>query len=157
MNRIISEYLPAVLNVVAAGLVMLVSFLVDLRLPISKSVAKPMGFSIVLAGMSLVVWAAIHIKEAFLGEVEPRLEQLVQSGPYRFVRHPVYLGMTIALAGVPISLGSWPGLIGVFLLFLPSEVYRATLEEKALLREFGETWKGYARRTGFILPFIGRE
>jgi protein-S-isoprenylcysteine O-methyltransferase Ste14 len=122
-----------------------------------KDIAKPLGLSIVLAGMSLVVCAATHIREAFLGEVEPRLEGLVESGPYRFVRHPVYLGMTIALTDVPISLLSWPGLIGVFLLFLPSEVYRARLEEKALLLKFGEKWKGYASRTGFILPFIGRE
>ena len=150
------KYLPAALNLIAAGIVMLVSFLTDIHFPISKETAKPLGVVIVIAGMALVVWAATHIKGAFLGEVEPRLEGLVQSGPYRFVRHPVYLGMTIALAGVPISLRSWPGLMCVFLLFLPSELYRAKLEDRALLQKFGETWKGYARRTGFILPLIGR-
>ena len=157
MNGKKSEYLPAILNVVAGSVVLLVSFLVDLRFPISKVAAKFLGLFIVYAGMALVVWAAAHIRGAFLGEVEPRLEELMQTGPYQFVRHPVYLGMTIALIGATISLRSWPGLICVFLLFLPSEVYRAKLEEKALLRKFGEIWKSYARRTGFILPLIGRE
>ena len=157
MNRSMTEYLPAVLNLVAAGIVMLVSFLADLRFPMPKETAKLLGVLVVITGMALVAWAATHIKGAFLGEVEPRLEGLVSSGPYQFVRHPVYLGMTIALAGVPISLRSWPGLIGVFLLFLPSEIYRASLEDQALLRKFGETWRGYARRTGFILPLIGRK
>ena len=73
----------------------------------------------------MVVWAAFHIRGAFLCEVKPRLDTLVQSGPYRYVRHPVYLGMTVALVGATIVMRSWPGLIAVFLLFLPSEIYRA--------------------------------
>ena len=157
MNRNTSEYLPAILNVVAAVGVFLISFFVELRFPMSKEIAKSLGLFIVAVGMGLVIWAAAHIKEAFLGEVEPRLDVLVQGGPYRFVRHPVYLGMTIALAGLPVALRSWLGLIGVFALFLPSEIYRARLEEKALLREFGSEWEHYAAHTGFILPLIGKE
>ena len=152
MNRNTNEYLPAILNVVIWVGVTLISFLVELRFPLLKEIAKPLGLLIVVAGMSLVAWAAIHIKEAFLGEVEPRLDILVQDGPYRFVRHPVYLGMTIAFVGLTISLRSWPGMIGVFLLFLPSEIYRARLKEKALARKFGGKWKNYATQTGFILP-----
>lgn len=157
MNRNTGEYLPAILNVLAASGVLLLSFLVRLGFPISREAARTLGMLTVAGGMALVVWAAVHIREAFLGRVHPRLGELIQSGPYRFARHPVYLGMTIALAGVAISLRSWPGLIGVFLLFLPSEVYRARLEEKALLREFGARWKDYAHRTGFMLPRIGRD
>ena len=157
MNRNTSEYLPAILNVVAAVGVSLISFFVELRFPMSKEIAKSLGLFIVVVGMGLVIWAAAHIKGAFLGEVEPRLDVLVQDGPYRFVRHPVYLGMTIALAGLPVALRSWLGLIGVFALFLPSEIYRARLEEKTLLREFGSEWEHYAAHTGFILPLIGKE
>lgn len=152
-----AEYLPAILNLLAASGVLLLSFFVHLGFPMSREAARTLGMLTVAGGMALVAWAAVHIREAFLGEVQPRLDELIQSGPYRFVRHPVYLGMTIALAGVPISLRSWPGLIGVFLLFLPSEVYRARLEEKALLREFGARWKDYAHRTGFMLPLVGRD
>jgi protein-S-isoprenylcysteine O-methyltransferase Ste14 len=154
MSRNTNEYLPAILNGVSGVGIVLISFLVDWRFPMSTETAKPLGMFIVAAGMSLVVWAAVYIKRAFLGEVEPRLEILVQNGPYRLIRHPVYLGMTIALAGLTIALRSWLGLIGVFLLFLPSEVYRARLEEGALLHKFGGKWENYTARTGFILPPI---
>jgi protein-S-isoprenylcysteine O-methyltransferase Ste14 len=156
MNRNTNEYLPGILNGATAVGVMLVSFLVDLHLPLAQEVAKPLGMAVVAAGMAVALWAAAYIKEAFLGEVEPRLDGLVQSGPYRFVRHPVYLGITIALVGVTVALRSWPGMLGALLLFLPSEIYRAGLEERALSRRFGSEWKDYAARTGFILPRIGR-
>lgn len=154
MNRNTNEYLPAILNMVTGIGVFLISFLVEFRFPIPKGTAKFLGLFIVYAGIALVIWAAAYIKGAFLGEVEPRLDVLVRDGPYRFVRHPVYLGMTIALAGLTVALRSWLGLISVFLLFLPSEVNRAKLEEKALACKFGSEWDNYAAQRGFILPFL---
>jgi protein-S-isoprenylcysteine O-methyltransferase Ste14 len=151
MNR----YLPAILNIFSAIAVFLVSFLVDLRIPMSKGMAKVLGLIIVYAGMALVAWAAFYIKEAMAGVVEPRLEVLVKDGPYRFVRHPVYVGTAIALAGVTVVLRSWLGLLSVALLFLPTELHRAKLEEQALARKFGTEWEAYARQTNFFLPTFG--
>jgi protein-S-isoprenylcysteine O-methyltransferase Ste14 len=102
-----------------------------------------------------VVWAAFHIREAIAGMVEPRLEVLVKDGPYRFVRHPVYLGTALALAGVTVVLRSWPALLCVALLFLPTELHRAKLEEQALAKKFGPEWETYARKTNFFLPMFG--
>jgi protein-S-isoprenylcysteine O-methyltransferase Ste14 len=148
------QYLPGLLNVMAGLAVILISLLVDARLPFTRQIATGAGLFIVYAGMALVVWSVFHIRGAILGEVEPVLDTLVQGGPYRFVRHPVYLGMTVALAGGTIVMRSWTGLLAVFLLFLPSEIYRARLEERALSRKFGYEWERYAARTGFLLPFV---
>jgi len=60
------------------------------------------------------------------------------------------------LLGAVITMRSWPGLICVLVLFLPTEIYRAKLEEKALTHKFGSEWENYAARTGFFLPFIGK-
>jgi protein-S-isoprenylcysteine O-methyltransferase Ste14 len=152
-----NEYLPALLNLAAAIIVFLLSFFTDLRFGMPEQSAKILGISIVFSGMGLVIWAAVHLKGAFLGEVAPRLEVLVQDGPYRFIRHPVYLGMTIALAGVPVALRSWLGLMGVLVLFLPSEIIRARLEEEALREKFGKEWEHYAAHTGFFIPLIARD
>jgi protein-S-isoprenylcysteine O-methyltransferase Ste14 len=152
-----SEYLPSILNGVTGIGVILVRILVDLRFSLSPELTKPLGILVVILGMCLVLWSAWFLREVFLGEVEPRLEFLVQAGPYRFVRHPVYLGIALALTGITIATRSWLGLIGVLTLFLPSELYRARLEDKALSRKFGEQWEDYAARTGFLLPFLGRE
>jgi protein-S-isoprenylcysteine O-methyltransferase Ste14 len=150
------ELLPGLLNLLSATVVLVLSFFVESSFPLAKTTGKPLGIVLVALGMALVLWAAFHLKSAFLGEVEPRRDELVTGGPYRFVRHPVYLGMTIALAGVPVSLTSAPGLAAVLALFLPSELYRARLEERALERRFGEVWRRYASRTGFLLPRFGK-
>jgi protein-S-isoprenylcysteine O-methyltransferase Ste14 len=101
-----------------------------------------------------VVWAAGYIREAFMGDVKPVLDKIVKKGPYRLVRHPVYLGMTIALSGIPITLKSWPGILSVFIFFLPSVIYRARLEEKALAQKFGKEWQEYVKTTNFAIPFV---
>ena len=89
-----------------------------------------------------------------MGGIEPETNKLVKSGPYKFIRHPVYLGMTIAIMGIPISLESWTGVLAVLVFFLPSEIYRAKLEEKVLSDMFREEWENYKKETGFILPFL---
>lgn len=147
------EYLPGLLNGLAGITVLLTCFLVESRLSLPQEIARTVGILVVFGGMLLVIWAAFFLQATAFGEVKPRLNTLVKDGPYRFVRHPMYLGMTIALIGATIALRSWSGFLGVFLLFLPSEVYRAHLEEKELARKFGAEWENYAKQTNFILPF----
>lgn len=150
----IREYLPPALNAIAGIGVLLISFVVELRFQVNTRLAKQIGIVVVMLGMLLVVWSVYHLREAFLGEVEPIREDIVQGGPYRFIRHPVYLGMTVALTGAAISLRSWLGLIVVFGVFLPSVIYRAKLEENSLRRKHGNKWETYAHETGFIVPFL---
>jgi protein-S-isoprenylcysteine O-methyltransferase Ste14 len=154
MRNSVSEYLPSFLNLISGIGVLAVSFLVEIRFQASVQGAKKAGIVVVVLGMLLVVWSAFHLRGAFLGEVEPTRNDLVRSGPYKFIRHPVYLGMTIALTGAAISLRSWPGLLAVFGLFLPSEIYRAKLEEESLRKMHGAEWESYIRETGFLLPFL---
>jgi protein-S-isoprenylcysteine O-methyltransferase Ste14 len=104
--------------------------------------------------MIIVIWAAWHLKKGFFGGIEPENELLIKTGPYKYIRHPVYLGMTIALLGIPIILKSWIGIIAVFIFFLPSEIYRAKLEEKTLSKKFGKQWDEYLKRSGFFFPSI---
>ena len=152
MKQVNNEYVPAVVNGLTGIGVILISFLVELRLPMSIGIAKTSGFVLVYIGMALVVWAAVHIKSAIRGMVSPRLDELVKGGPYKFIRHPVYLGTTIALVGVALSLRSWPGLAATVFFFVPSELHRARLEEKALAEKFGEEWIEYAKKTSFFVP-----
>jgi len=80
MNRNANEFLPAILNLVTGIGVLLISFLLELRFPLPKEIAKPLGLFIVAAGMSLVICAVIHIREAFLEEkdrMHPSLLQLM--------------------------------------------------------------------------------
>ncbi|MFQ6101844.1 MAG: methyltransferase family protein [Anaerolineae bacterium] len=144
--------LAALLHVLSFLIVLGVSMLAEPHLSIPKSVAKPLGLLTFLTGMAVFIWALAHLKGAFFGDIEPVTDRLVNSGPYRFVRHPLYLGMVVSTLGLVLGLRSLWGLVGVFLLFVPAVAYRASLEEKALARTLGREWEDYAAQTSFLFP-----
>jgi MFS family permease len=78
-------------------------------------------------------------------------EHLVTRGPYRWVRHPFYLGVLLMLLGAIVALRAWPALI---LLFVAARltVRRARVEEHNLRVEFGSSYDAYAARVPFLLP-----
>jgi protein-S-isoprenylcysteine O-methyltransferase Ste14 len=113
---------------------------------------KPLGYAIFAGGTLLFVVSVVYLKRAFLGEVEPVTDRLITNGPYRLVRHPLYLGMFVATIGLAVAFRSvWGMLIGL-VVFVPAGLWRARLEEEALARRFGVEWENYAARTYFILP-----
>jgi len=121
----IREYLPAVLNLFAASIIIIISFSDYFKFSIPSINAKLVGIIIVYIGMGIFLYASFYLKRAITGMIQPRLDNLVTKGPYKYCRHPVYLGITIAFIGLTIALKSWLGLLVVFLIFLPSEIHRA--------------------------------
>jgi protein-S-isoprenylcysteine O-methyltransferase Ste14 len=121
-------------------------------LPISRQVGKPLGEVVFLLGMAFFIWAVMHLKGSFYGTVAPVSDEMVKSGPYRWVRHPLYLGMLITLLGIALASRSLWGVVGVVVFFLPAVVYRARLEEEALAQKFKRDWDDYAERTSFLIP-----
>lgn len=144
MNESARERLPAVLNVIWAAAACGLSFLPWGRLPVRAAVAQRAGFALILLGMGLILWAVAHLKKGFYGSIRPRTDALVTTGPYRFVRHPAYVGMALALAGIAVAMASAIGLACVVLLFVPSLVWRARCEDRALQAKFGAAWERYA-------------
>jgi protein-S-isoprenylcysteine O-methyltransferase Ste14 len=137
---------------VAALLVLVVSFWSEPRFPLPREIAKPAGLVVFALGMVLFAWALAHLQSAFLGNVDPVTNQLITSGPYRWIRHPTYLATVIALSGLALALRSPWGVAVTLILFLPAAIYRARLEERALARRFGPDWDDYAVRTSFLFP-----
>jgi len=113
-----------------------------------------MGGLIFLLGLAMFAWTVVHLRKAFFGNIEPVGDRLVTSGPYGYVRHPLYLSMVIMLLGLTAQLRGFWGIVGTFVLFLPAAAYRAKLEENALARRFGQQWEDYARRTSFMVPAL---
>lgn len=119
----------------------------------SVSLIRPLGFAIIAVGMLLFGVTIIYLGRAFLGEVEPVTNRLITTGPYRFVRHPLYLSMFVTVIGLAVALRSLWGILIALAVFVPLGLYRASLEEQALAQRFGEEWQAYARRTHFLLPW----
>jgi protein-S-isoprenylcysteine O-methyltransferase Ste14 len=93
---------------------------------------KVFGLAIECAGIALAVWARRILGRNWSGEITIKKDhELVRSGPYAIVRHPMYAGALIMIAGIPPALGSWWALIPAALL-VPLIVWRLLREEAFL-------------------------
>jgi protein-S-isoprenylcysteine O-methyltransferase Ste14 len=80
--------------------------------------------------------------------------QVVTSGPYRFVRHPLYAGAIVALAGAGLAFGNWASLALCLLAPAAAYVPRIRIEERALERELGEPYRAYAASKPRLFPGV---
>ncbi len=78
--------------------------------------------------------------------------QLVTSGPYRSIRHPLYLGVFISLLAIDMIFNSWGALLITLLFTLPALVYRIKLEEEFMLKYFGDRYKEYMQNSKRLIP-----
>ena len=152
-NRFRTQSLPAIMTALAGLATLAASILFADSIPLSKHAARLVGLLVLYLGMALFAWAAFHLKDGIHGLVEPRSDRgVVNTGPYSVIRHPIYVAMFIALIGAAIVSRSIVGIAYTLLVFLPAEIHRARLEERALADAFPELWKEHASRTGFFLP-----
>ena len=113
------------------------------------------GLIMIVVSLALRLWTRAHIKGAYSGHVEVQAEQkLIQSGPYRFLRHPGYAGFLLMALGLIAGYSSLIGLAGLVLLLLPGLVYRIGIEERLLAGKFGEEYAAYTSRSKKLIPGI---
>jgi len=106
-------------------------------------------FSLAIGISGLTVWIA---GMACLGKalkVLPEANSIVAKGIYRFIRHPIYVGIVFTHFGLFFACGSKFGIIYTFILIIPMNIVRAQLEEKALFSKFGERYRAYHDSTWF--------
>lgn len=114
-----------------------------------------LGTLLALAGVALVAASQRAMGASLrIGIAEERTE-LVQSGPFAHVRHPIFSGLLLLLAGVVLLV---PGPVSVLLWLaaLAALAYHTRAEERHLIAQHGEAYRRYAARTGRFLPGVGR-
>jgi protein-S-isoprenylcysteine O-methyltransferase Ste14 len=127
----------------------------DKRFVADSSAAAEIGVTLTAAGVAFAIWARWHLGANWSAIVSIREQhELIRSGPYRRVRHPIYTGMLLAMAGTALVLGEVRGLLA-FAITLAAFYSKARKEEAWLTREFGEKFEAHARQTGMFLPKIG--
>lgn len=113
------------------------------------------GIALMLLGVALRWWAIAVLGRYFTLDVAVHSTQtVVQSGPYRFVRHPSYSGTLLTLLGVGLALDNWASLVAVLAGGLIGHLYRVRVEERALREALGEPYAEYMRRTKRFIPFV---
>lgn len=106
-------------------------------------------FSLAVGMSGLVLWIA---GMACLGKtlkILPGADSIVARGIYRFIRHPIYVGIVLTHFGLFFACGSIFGMIYLFVIIIPLNVIRAQLEEKAMFTKFGNRYRSYHNLTWF--------
>lgn len=80
--------------------------------------------------------------------------RLVESGPYRFVRHPSYTGALMLFLGLGVAMGNWLSVVIISVPIFLAFWWRMRIEEAALLEALGETYRSYMNRTKRLIPMI---
>jgi protein-S-isoprenylcysteine O-methyltransferase Ste14 len=117
--------------------------------------AAVIGVALTAAGVAFAIWARWHLGANWSAVVSIREQhELIRSGPYRRVRHPIYTGMLLAMAGTALVLGEVRGLLA-FAITLLAFYWKARKEEVWLTREFGDKFEAHTKQTGMFLPKLG--
>jgi protein-S-isoprenylcysteine O-methyltransferase Ste14 len=111
------------------------------------------GLALFFLGLALAIWARLYIGRNW-GMPMTRKEEpeLVTTGPYHRVRHPIYTGIILALLGTALATTPF-GLIAVAVLGAYF-IYSATREESYLTEQFPDTYPAYKRSTKMLIPFV---
>lgn len=111
------------------------------------------GLALFALGLGFAVWARVHIGRNWGTPMTRKKEpELVTSGPYHLVRHPIYSGILVAGIGTAVAL-SWLWFVAVALAGLYF-IYSATVEERFMTERFPDAYPEYRRSTKMLLPFI---
>jgi len=111
------------------------------------------GVGIVAVRIWLKWWAMLTLGEYWSVQIEIReSHKLIKDGPYRYLRHPAYLSNLMEYLGVPLIANAYYTLIGVLLIYLPLNLIRLHLEEKELIRKFGEEYEDYRKKVPPLFP-----
>ncbi|PYV65700.1 MAG: hypothetical protein DMG95_01005 [Acidobacteria bacterium] len=104
------------------------------------------------AGIALAIWARFYIGQNWSGTVTIKVgHTLIRTGPYRWVRHPIYSGILLAMIGTALARGKPIGVLAI-VLFWFGFWFKSRLEEQFMRKTFGQEYDEYARSTGALVP-----
>jgi len=113
------------------------------------------GLTVFALGVLLRWYAIVHLGRFFTVNVAIADDhRLIDTGPYRWLRHPSYTGWLTAVAGLGLCLGNAVSLAILVVATLGLILWRIGLEEKALRTAFGDAYAVYARKTARLVPFL---
>jgi len=121
--------------------------------PSSAAIAYT-GLALTFAGVAFAIWARLFLGRNWSGIVTIKQDhQLVSSGPYAVVRHPIYSGFLLAMLGGALVLGEVRGLLAVGCA-LVAWWYKSRIEEKFMEQQFGVEYAAYTTRVKALIPFV---
>jgi protein-S-isoprenylcysteine O-methyltransferase Ste14 len=113
------------------------------------------GLVLLLLGVALRWYAIWTLGKYFTSEVTTRSDQSVmQTGPYRLIRHPGYTGTLLTMVGVGLAMTNWASAAALLLCVSLGHLYRIWVEERALCQTLGPAYSEYMQHTKRLIPFV---
>lgn len=111
------------------------------------------GLLLMWAGLAIRIWSVLTLGASFRTTVEVDAGQpLVETGPYRLVRHPSYTGILLLAIGYGVTLNSWLSLAILLVVPLATTLRRISVEEATMAEVLGDPYQAYRQRTKRLLP-----
>jgi protein-S-isoprenylcysteine O-methyltransferase Ste14 len=118
----------------------------------ASSLIMTAGLAVEAIGLFLTIWARRHLGRNWSGEITIKVDhQLIRSGPYKLLRHPIYTGLLTMYAGIAIVTGEWLAIVG-FAMVAFAYWRKIRLEEANLQVAFGAEYESYRRETWALVP-----
>jgi protein-S-isoprenylcysteine O-methyltransferase Ste14 len=117
------------------------------------SAGPVLGLVMLIAGLGFAVWARRHLGPNWSGNVTVKEDHaLIRTGPYSYVRHPIYSGILLALLGTAVVIGEWRGLFALALA-VTALAYKSKVEE-GRMREIFPEYDQYCHQTAALIPWV---
>jgi protein-S-isoprenylcysteine O-methyltransferase len=114
-----------------------------------------LGFILFLAGLALRWYSIGYLGRYFTVNVSISAEhKLVDSGPYRYIRHPTYTGALLAFVGLGLCFGNWLTILFLTVPIIGAFLWRIRIEERALIEALGDDYRSYMQRTKRLIPWV---
>ncbi|HEY5262325.1 MAG TPA: isoprenylcysteine carboxylmethyltransferase family protein [Solirubrobacteraceae bacterium] len=140
-------------GVTALSVVLVIRVFRGGSLAVQSTVLEAIGTAVFASGIALAIWARVYLGRNWGMPMTQKAEpELVTSGPYRFVRHPIYSGLLVALLGSALA----TNLIGLIIVVILGAYfyYCASVEEKNLTAIFPAAYPAYKAGTKMLIPFV---
>ena len=112
------------------------------------------GLLMTIAGVAFAIWARVTLGRNWSGTVTIKQDhELIRTGPYALVRHPIYTGITLAVIGTAIFNGQIRSLILILATFSVL-IYKIRMEEQFMTEQFGSEYTNYRQKTKTLVPFL---
>jgi len=113
------------------------------------------GMSLVAIGLMIRIHSILTLKQFFTYSVaKVENHEIIETGLYKFIRHPGYLGQIFIFIGISISISNWLSIFIMMLAITLAYLYRIKMEERFMLEQIGENYLKYQNRTKRLIPMI---
>jgi protein-S-isoprenylcysteine O-methyltransferase Ste14 len=113
------------------------------------------GMALVVAGLAVRVHSILTLKQFFVYSVaKVENQEVIETGLYKFIRHPGYLGQLMIFIGISISISNWLSVLAMMIHVTLGYLYRIRMEESFMVKQLGDSYLNYQARTKKIIPML---